>query len=298
MKVIYLDKLSKIKDEITLAIGNFDGVHLGHQKLLEIVKSYQDTKHAVLTFDPHPRKFFLGDKHKTLFTIKGKISLFEDKGFDYLFIGTFNKEFASLSVDEFVAVLKQLNVKRLVVGKDFRFGFKASGNINDLMKHFEVVVPDTLKSKEAERISTTLIKKYIEEGNIKKANEILGYDYHVLGVVEHGNKVGRKLGFPTANINYEDVLLPKTGVYFVEILIHNEKYFGIANIGYNPTLNESDEKKLEVYILDYNNNSYNEEVKIKFIKRLRDEIKFSSSEELINEMENDEKRVRNIIANM
>lgn len=295
MKVIYLDKNTKIDEPITLTIGNFDGLHLGHQSLLELVRSFTDSKHAALTFDPHPRKYFIGHAYKTLFTIKGKINLFSNKNFDYLFIANFNEEFASLEVNQFINLLKQLNVKRLVLGKDFRFGTKASGSILDLEKHFEVVVVNTVKSDETERVSTTLIKSFINNGNIKEANKLLGYEYHVLGTVEHGNKVGRKLGFPTANIDYEDVILPKTGVYFVKILIDNLSYYGIANVGFNPTINVSKHKRLEVYILDYNDNSYDKEVIITFIERLRDEIKFNSTEELIEQMKNDEKTVRNII---
>lgn len=298
MKVLNLSKEVVIDEPITLTIGNFDGLHLGHQTLLETVKSYTDSKHAALTFDPHPRKYFMGHAYKTLFTIKGKINLFKDKDFDYLIIGNFNQELANKSIDEFIELLKCLNVKRLVLGKDFRFAKKASGSINDLKKHFEVIVVNTVKSDDIERISTTLIKTYISDGNISKANKLLGYEYHVLGTVEHGNKVGRKLGFPTANINYEDILLPKTGVYLVKVNIDNKNYYGLANVGFNPTINVSKNKRLEVYILDYNDNSYDKDVIITFIKRLRDELKFNTVEELIKQMENDEINARNLIEKM
>lgn len=298
MKVLNLSKDVIINEPITLTIGNFDGLHLGHQTLLETVKSYTDSKHAALTFDPHPRKYFMGHAYKTLFTIKGKINLFKDKDFDYLIIGKFNQDLANKSIDEFIEILKYLNVKRLVLGKDFRFAKKASGSIVDLKKHFEVIVVDTIKSDETKRISTTLIKTLINDGNISEANKLLGYEYHVLGTVEHGNKVGRKLGFPTANINYEDVLLPKTGVYLVKINIDNKNHYGIANVGFNPTINVSKNKKLEVYILDYNDNSYDKEVIITFIERLRDELKFDTVEELIKQMENDEINSRNLIEKM
>lgn len=295
MKVIFINDDISIDEPLTLTIGNFDGVHLGHQRLLKLVKSFDDSKHAVLTFDPHPRKYFIGDSYKTLFTIKGKINLFKDKDFDYLLIANFNSEFANKSVSEFIEILKKLNVKRLVLGNDFRFAAKASGSIIDLQKEFEVVVADTIRSTKEERISTTLIKSLINNGEIKEANKLLGYDYHVLGVVEHGNKIGRKLGFPTANINYEDILLPKPGVYLVKIIIDDIEYYGLANIGFNPTINYSKNKRLEVYILDYNGNSYEKDVKITFIMRLRDEKKFDSVEELIEEMKKDEQNARNYI---
>jgi len=295
MKVIELNKDVVIEEPITLTIGNFDGLHLGHQTLLNTVKSFSDSKHAALTFDPHPRKYFMGHAYKTLFTIKGKINLFSNKDFDYLIVGKFNQDLANKSVLEFIEILRNLNVKRLVLGKDFRFAKKASGSIEDLKKHFEVIVIDTIKSDETERISTTLIKTYINDGNISEANKLLGYDYHVLGTVEHGNKVGRKLGFPTANIDYEDILLPKTGVYLVKVNIDNKNYYGLANVGFNPTINVSKNKRLEVYILDYNDNSYDKEVIVTFIKRLRDELKFDTVEELIKQMENDEINARNFI---
>ena len=297
MRVIYLkkDNNEQIKDEITLTIGNFDGVHLGHKSLLDKVMSYKDTKHAALTFSPHPKQLFLGDKFKTIFTIEGKISLFEQSGFDYLFIANFNKEFASLSIDEFIKFLKSLNVKRLVLGNDFRFGSKASGSVKDLKDDFDLVVVDTIKSLETERVSTTLIKNKISSGEIIEANNLLGYKYHIYGVIEHGNKVGRTLGFPTANISFENIILPKTGVYFVTITIDNITHVGIANIGYNPTINESKTEKLEVYILDFDEEIYDKHVLVTFYERIRDEKKFASKEELILKMQEDKKHAKKLI---
>lgn len=295
MKIIYLDNETKIDDEITLSIGNFDGLHLGHRKLLETVKMYTDSKHAVLTLEPHPRKLFSSSEFKTIFTISGKIKLFEKEGFDYLLIANFDEAFASMSVNEFISFLKHLNVKRLVLGSDFRFANKASGSLQELKENFEVVEIKTIKSNDENRISTTLIKTLIQAGKITLANKYLGYNYHLYGTVEHGNKVGRTLGFPTANIKYEDVILPKNGVYFVQITIDNINYNALASIGNNPTINSSSKRKVEVYILDFSNNIYDKEVVITFYEEIRAEIKFDNVNDLINMMYEDENIARNLI---
>lgn len=288
MKVININTKIKINEPLTLTIGNFDGLHLGHQKLIDKVKTYNDTKHAALTFDPHPRKYFFGDSFKTLYNLDGKIKLFEEKDLDYLLIANFNKEFSKLSVDEFINLLKRFNVKRLVIGEDFKFAHKAKGTVLDLKKHF-IVDEIKLIKKDSKVFSTTIIKEEINKGNIINANNLLGYNYFVLGEVEHGNKVGRTLGFPTANINYHDVFLPNNGVYFTTIEIDNKIYNGITNIGYNPTVNMSKSKKLEVYILNFNKDIYDKNVKVTFYERIRDEVKFNSVEELIDAMKMDEK---------
>lgn len=295
MKILNINSKIKITDDITLTIGNFDGLHKGHMELINIVKSYKDTKSAALTFDPHPKKLFLKDTFKTLYNIDGKIKLFEETKIDYLFIAPFTNDFSKLSVNDFINLLKSINVKRLVLGSDFKFGYKASGNINDLKPHFEVNEIKVLKDKDNNIMSTSYIKDELLKGNIIKTNELLGYNYHVYGSVEHGNKVGRTLGFPTANINYDNVFLPKSGVYFTQIKIDNKLYNSITNIGYNPTVNESKTKKLETYILNFNKNIYNEEVVLYFYERIREEIKFKSVQELIDAMEKDEKVALNLI---
>lgn len=283
--------------DLTLTIGNFDGVHHGHKTLINKVLEFNDYKKAVMTLDPHPSKFFEVKDFYTLFTTDEKEELFNNFDIDYLFVANFNKEFAGLTIDEFINKLNDLGVKRLILGRDYRFATKGSGTVNDLIDHFEVIIIDDIESDDSIRISSSYIKKLLKEGNIGGANELLGYNFFIRGVVEHGNKVGRTIGFPTANIDYGDSLLPSNGVYFVDLLIEDKKYYGIANVGNNPTVNYSRQKKLEVYILDYSKEIYNTIVKVGFIQKIRNEIKFNSVEELISEIQNDEKVVRNIIKN-
>ncbi len=279
---------------LTLTIGNFDGVHLGHQKLFNIVKSYKDTKSGALTLDPHPQVLFGRDGFQTLLSIENKIELLKEENIDYLFIADFNHDFASLSIDEFIQNLKDLGVVRMVIGRDARFAKNGSGTINDLKVHFDVVVVDDVIGSN-HRISTSMIKELLLKGELHSANELLGYEYFIDGYVEHGNKVGKTLGFPTANIQYKDSFLPKNGVYLVKFFIDSKMHFGICNIGNNPTVNYSKTRKMEVYILDYDKIIYDKIVRVSFVERIRDEMKFNSKEELIDEMHNDEIISRNLI---
>lgn len=279
---------------ITLTIGNFDGVHLGHQKLIELALNEKDTKSAVLTLAPHPQTVFNRDKNfKTLFTTQQKLYNLLKYDLDYIFIAKFEESFYSLSIDEFIKRLQKLGVKKLILGRDFRFAKNGSGSVLDLKEHFDLVIVDDVIYNNI-RVSTTQIKQTLKEGNINLVNELLGYNYYITGSVEHGNKIGKTLGFPTANIKYDN-LLPKDGVYLVKIQIDGVYYYGISNIGNNPTVNYSEEKKFEVFILDYSNEIYNCNVTVQFLERLRDEMKFGSKEELIEQIKNDEKKARSII---
>lgn len=280
--------------DITLTIGNFDGVHNGHKVLLNKVLEYNDYKKAVMTLDPHPSVLFDIKDFYTLFNTDEKIDLINEFDFDYLFIANFNKDFASLSIEEFINKLKELGVKRLVLGSDYRFATKGSGTVNDLKDHFEVIVFEDIIESNV-RISSSYIKMLLKEGNVLEANKLLGYNFFIKGLVEHGNKVGRTLGFPTANIDYKDSFLPSNGVYFVTLEIEGEYLYGVANVGNNPTVNYSRSKKLEVFILDYSKQIYDTLVKVNFIDKIRDEIKFNSVEELVDAIKNDEKETRLLI---
>lgn len=297
MEVIKINDNWPKLENITLTIGNFDGVHLGHQQLIKKTLSFTDTKSAVMTLDPHPNQVFRDKNYKTLLTENQKTIIFNKFNVDYLIYASFNENFYSLTIKEFINKLKYLGVKRLVLGSDFRFATKGSGSVKDLQKEFEVFIFHDIKYED-ERISSTIIRENLEKGNISKSNSMLGYNYLINGFVEHGNKVGKTLGFPTANINYADSLLPKKGVYFVKMYFDNTSYFGMASIGNNPTINYSETKKLEIFILDYDNIIYNKDVIVEFIERIRDEIKFNSKEDLINEIHNDEKIIRNLINNI
>ncbi|MDY0277879.1 MAG: bifunctional riboflavin kinase/FAD synthetase [Acholeplasma sp.] len=298
MKTFILDNINtwpKLKN-LTLTIGNFDGVHLGHQKLLNKVTSYTDTMSAAMTMNPHPSSVFKDKNYQTLISVDVKKELISKFNVDYLFVVNFDVDFYTLSVEQFINKLIELGVKRIVLGKDFRFAHKGLGIVNDLLPFFEVISVDDVKLN-SYRISTTLIKELIQNGNITEANACLGYKYFIKGFVEHGNKVGKTLGFPTANINYKEAFLPKNGVYLVRLLIDEKYHYGICNIGNNPTINFSKIRKVEVFILDYNEVIYDKDVKLEFITFIRDEKKFSSKEDLIDAINNDEKVSRNIIKN-
>lgn len=279
---------------VTLTIGNFDGVHLGHAKLINLVCSYNDSKHVALTFDPHPMSYLRGSKAYTLMDVEDKINEFKKYDLDYLLIAHFNKELASLTVNEFIKNLKDLGVIRLVLGRDFRFAHRGSGSVFDLKEHFEVIVVEDILYKDT-RISTSYIKDLLQEANLDEATYLLNKPYTIKGIVEKGNQVGTLIGFPTANLDYTNYLLPKNGVYYTEIEIKGVKHPGITNIGYNPTVNYSLTKKVETYIIDYNEVIYEEEVKLTFLKYLRAEEKFDTVEDLIIQMNEDKRNVLNII---
>src|SRR5690554_2799342 len=244
MEVIYLEHNNWPKfNNITLTIGNFDGIHLGHQKLIKTVLSFNDSKHAALTFNPHPQSFLRKTKAYTLMEVSDKINEFKKFDLDYLLIANFTEKLAGLSIDEFVQNLKQLGVIRIVVGRDFRFASRGSGKVDDLIKHFEVIVVDDILYDQT-RISTTYIKDLLTNGEIFEATKLLDKKYYINGLVEKGNQVGTLMGFPTANINYGNYFLPKNGVYFTEVYIDNKHYYGITSIGYNPTVNYSVTKRV------------------------------------------------------
>ncbi len=287
MKIL-IDSYKNIKnnEQITLTIGNFDGVHLGHQQLINKVLSFDDTKHALMTFNPHPMKVLRDVSFKEISTLDQKIEFLKPFNLDYFFVVLFNEEFYKLSKEEFITFLKKLNVKRLVIGKDFRFGKNASGNINDLLDNFEVIIVEDEKRGQI-RISTTYIKDLITETKLEEAEKMLSRKYQIKGKVIDGDKVGRTLGIPTANLLVDSYVLPNNGVYFVKVLLDDKKYAGALNIGYNPTINYSVKKRVEVHLLDFDENIYGKELTLIFYKYLRPELQFSSKESLIKQMADD-----------
>lgn len=292
MKLI-INNYKNIKntEPLTITIGNFDGVHLAHQTLIKKLNDYKDTKSGLVTFDPHPLKLFKVPNYQKLMNLNDKIKIISEFDLDYVFIVKFNEEFSKLSVNEFIGFLKQINVKRVIIGSDFRFAYKKLGTIKDLKAHFEVVVIDDLLTNN-KLISTTHIKELIYNAKLDQAKALLTRNYFMSTTVISGSNIGSKLGFPTANLDYNDYLVPKDGVYYANVVYKGKLYKGALNIGHNPTLNYSDKKRVEVHLLDFSGELYGEALKVYFIKYLREELKFKNKEELIKTLKNDIDMVR------
>lgn len=275
-----------------ISIGSFDGVHKGHQKILkrlEEIKQQKQLKSIVFTFYPHPQKILSSEKNqiKILSTKKEKIQLLENYNIDYLIFCPFTKEFANIEPTDFVAYLaEKLNAKHIIIGYNHRFGKDRKGDINtfiSLQKKYQFVVEQIPAETVNEiNISSTKIRNFLLNGDIENANQLLGYNYFITGIVIEGKKLGTSINIPTANLFIEDPdkLIPANGVYCTEVLINRKIYKGAMNIGTNPTTDNDATKKIEVHILNFNQNIYHQEIQVFFIKKIRDEKKFSSIDEL------------------
>jgi riboflavin kinase/FMN adenylyltransferase len=277
----------------------FDGVHLGHKSIIDaLIKtgSENNLETAVLTFWPHPRFIFNPNEDlKLLNTVEEKKFLMEKYGIDHLFLKEFDEEFRNLTGEEFVRkiLVEKLHVKYLIIGYDHSFGKNKSGNFELLQKlsaelGFEVEQMEAINIHE-NNISSTKIRNALLAGDIKKANEMLGYSYSVSGSVVHGKKIGRTIGYPTANIETDSIkLLPKKGAYIVEVLVKGKKYKGMLSVGTNPTVN-GEKLTVEVYILDFNEDIYGENITVSFRDFLHDEIKFEGLDKLIERLDEDKR---------
>ena len=288
-------------NNIVLTIGTFDGVHLGHQALFEILigrAKETGSETMVITFNPHPQHIIEKgvNPKKYLTGIDEKVELIKKCGVDHIIIIPFDLNFSKITADDFLneIILSHFNLNSIVVGHDHQFGFKKKGDIKflNLKKEkyrFEVIEVNAIYNENM-IISSSLIRKLIESKNIDKVNLLLGRKYSINGTVIKGDRRGRLLGFPTANIKIEDSLLqiPQNGVYFVQIWLGSKKYFGICNVGFRPTFNCQEEKVIEVYIfINEYMNLYGKELKIEFIQFIRDEKKFESKEKLIDQIKID-----------
>lgn len=286
------------KKKTILTLGTFDGVHLGHQSILGKLKKAThnaDYELVVLTFFPHPRMVLNQDLSiKLLNTINEKSELLENFGVDSLIIHPFDATFSKLSAEEFVKtiLIEKLNIHKIIIGYDHRFGSNRSANIDDLINfglkyHFEV---EQISAKEIDAISisSTKIRKALLEGNVKIANEYLGYRYYFSGNIVEGKKNGRAIDYPTANIliaeNYK--LIPKNGVYIVSSEIENKRYYGMMNIGKNPTFGEN-EQTIEVHFFNFDGDIYGNKIKISVIEFIRNEQKFESLQALKQQLDKD-----------
>lgn len=284
---------------LALSLGMFDGVHLGHKCIIdELIKvgSENNLETSVLTFWPHPRFVFNPNEDlKLLNTLDEKTLLMEKYGINNLFLKEFDEEFRNLTGEEFVRqiLVDQLNVKYLIIGYDHSFGKNKSGNFELLQKlskelDFEVEQMEAINIHE-NNISSTKIRNALLTGKIKEANEMLGYSYSVSGKVAHGKKIGRTIGYPTANIETDSIkLLPQKGAYIVEVYVKGQHYKGMLSVGTNPTVN-GEKLTVEVYILDFNEDIYEEKIMVKFRDFLHEEIKFENLEKLIERLDEDKR---------
>lgn len=282
---------------LTMSLGMFDGVHKGHQEIIKKLKKHSEThqlESALLTFWPHPRKVLQPEVEiKLLNTLEEKLQLLERFGIQKIFLQEFNDDFRNLSGEDFVKqiLLDKLYMKHIVIGYDHHFGKNKSGNFELLEKmasENNFVVEETKAVLVNDlAVSSTKIRNALSEGDIITANEFLGYHYPVSGTVVAGKKIGRTIGYPTANIDVDAIkLLPKNGAYIVDVEINGHMYKGMLSIGTNPTVNGT-KKTTEVYILDFDQDIYGEHITVYFRDYLHDEIKFESLEKLIERLDED-----------
>lgn len=284
-----------------VTIGTFDGVHLGHQKVISRLKEFakkHNGESVIFTFYPHPRLITSSKETnlRLLTTLEEKKKLFQKYGIDHLVIYPFNKEFSELTYTEFVekVLVEKMHTRCLVVGYDHKFGKNREGGFEYLKKcaikfNFKVEKLDALSVKE-ENVSSTKIREALQTGDIKKANHYCGYEFTLHGTVISGKQLGRKLGFPTANIESSDKhkLIPGYGVFAVKVIVNDQHLKGMLNIGTRPTFNKNaDNRSIEVHIFDFSENIYGKEITLIFVDKIREEQKFDGIEMLVQQLQKD-----------
>ena len=310
MKLVnHLGQISKPFKNAVITIGNFDGVHIGHQALFHEVIEKADRiggTSIAMTFEPHPMRVLKQNNHPPLITLyEQKQELIERTGMDVLICVPFTAQFAALTAREFVEdlLVKKIGMKAIVVGEDYSFGKNREGNLELLNSYaaemgFDVIVANWIKLAKnyPDRISSTRIRELVMDGQMDEAHKMLGRHYQIRGIVVTGrDRGGKVLGIPTANINLHDELCPKTGIYAVTVECRDNLYNGVANIGYSPTFDDH-EFTVEVHILDFDENIYDKKIRVNFIQRIRDEQKFSNISELIDQIQKDIAAARDIFA--
>jgi riboflavin kinase/FMN adenylyltransferase len=308
LKVIQSIAAFNSSEKTIVTIGTFDGIHIGHQKILKNLirtANNEGKKSVLLTFFPHPR-MVLQKENKILLlnTTKEKSSLLEKMGLDYLIIHPFSREFSRLTALDFVRdiLVNKLNTSRLIIGYDHHFGKNREGNIHQL-KEYSLLYDFKVEEIPAQDIddvsvSSTKIRTALKDGNLKTANNYLGYHYMLNGSVVSGKKLGGTIGFPTANLEIKEPykLVPKTGVYIIKTYINTILYTGIMNIGFNPTV-LGKHQTIEAHLFDFNEDLYGKEITIEFIYFLREEHKFESVEELVVQLNIDKENAISYLSN-
>ncbi|MBP6556985.1 MAG: bifunctional riboflavin kinase/FAD synthetase [Flavobacterium sp.] len=288
----------KPREKTIVTIGTFDGVHLGHKKILDQIIATAKIQHCeslVLTFFPHPRIVLQeGTEMKQLNTLNEKIALLNNLGIDHLVVHPFDKEFSRMTAEEFVkkVLVDIFQLKKIIIGHDHRFGRNRTADINDLKAFGETygfeVEQISVKEINEVSISSTKIRTALAEGNVELANEYLGYPYSLTGIVTKGQQLGRTIGYPTANIHLEEdyKLIPQNGVYVAQSSINGKTVFGMMNIGNRPTVNGTNQT-IEIHFFDFKEDLYEQKITVSFLKRLRDEEKFPSLEVLKTQLSSD-----------
>lgn len=304
MKII-VDPKQPLDFKTSAGIGNFDGIHLGHKEIIETAKRRSrenSTRSCVITFDPHPQKV-LGRKELSLiFPLEKRFEMLEVTGIDVAVCLNFTRELSTVSAENFIKdiLLDCLRIRDIVVGPGFSFGHERKGNV-DLLRSmgethgFNTVVAEAARVDD-QVVSSSAIRTLVRGGEIREANRFFGYDYYIEGVVVEGERRGRKLGFPTINLDTEWEILPKPGVYATYVRLLDGFHESITNIGIRPTFEES-KLTVETHIFDFNNDLYGKKVGVNFVERLRDEKRFASVDELVAQIEHDVAAVREILRN-
>ncbi|MDG3582471.1 bifunctional riboflavin kinase/FAD synthetase [Galbibacter pacificus] len=274
-----------------VTVGTFDGVHVGHRKIIEKLVANakaNDLKSTILTFFPHPRMVLQQSSDlKLLNTLEEKISILKETGLDQLIIHPFTKEFSRLTAEQYVkeVLVDSINAKKVIIGYDHRFGRNRTATIKDLIKFGEKydfeVEQISVEEVDEVSVSSTKIRKALNEGDIETANTFLGYPYMLSGTITKGKGLGKQIDFPTANISIKEKykLVPKKGVYVVKSNYNDVVVYGMMNIGYNPTVN-GQKKTIEVHFLNFDEDLYDKEIRVELLERLRDEKRFDSIEDL------------------
>lgn len=302
-KMIVYNRIEEIRGlkHTCVTIGNFDGIHRGHQVLIKKTVEYakkHNMQSLVFTFQNHPINFFKPDTVKNILTIKEKVDVLKSFEVDVLVDVIFDKTATQISPEKYIKeiLVEKLNVKKIIIGHDFGFARKREGTIETLKKYgeiygytVEVIEPVIIDDK---RVSSTLIRNAVQENNIKKANKLLGRNYFVEGEIVKSRQIGRTIGFPTANLKIEkNKVLPGGGIYATKVTYNDNVFLGATNIGTNPTVN-GNKLSVETHILDFDKEIYGEVIKVEFLDKIREEQKFENVNELMKQIQKDVKKIR------
>lgn len=287
-----------------LAIGNFDGVHLGHQAILQRlnrISAQQNLANSLLTFEPHPRELFTPDQAPARLTsMREKLEIFAESGVEVAYVCPFDARFAAMTAQEFVAQILQrsLDARAVLVGEDFRFGAGRMGTVAHLRASGIQVENQLEVQVGGMRVSSTAVRLALATGDLDQAEKLLGRTYSISGHVVHGDKLGRELGYPTANIQMHHDKPPLTGIYAVKLAgLEEGELPGVASLGFRPTMKQDGAPTLEVHLFDFNRDIYGQHVRVSFLEKIRDEEKFPDLETLKRQIAQDEQIARNYFKN-